>query len=290
MNTDQPLISIITAVRNGADYLRPLIDSVLQQDYPNVEHIIIDDGSNDGGATVEILQRYPHLRWWSRENKGQYATQNEGIAAARGEIISIISADDLYETPDTFSRVVQYWHDHSGCKMVYGKTLRIDVTGQLFPYQLDVTGKYPRDWLRYTLFIQHCSLFVARDMIVGNRIWFDPTFKYAGDWDWIIRLSKAAKTMGYIPRPFARLRIHANQTTQVALSNAIFHEHQRVCRKHGASFAIYLLVRKIIQYRAMGLIAANTLRRGGIRGLIAAGRDWQYRRSVQREKTRGSQI
>jgi glycosyltransferase involved in cell wall biosynthesis len=290
MNTDQPLISIITAVRNGADYLRPLIESVLQQDYPNVEHIIIDDGSSDGGATVEILQCYSHLRWWSRENKGQYATQNEGIAAARGEIIGIISADDLYETPDTFSQIVQYWRDHPDCKMVYGKTLRIDATGQLFPYQLDVTGKYPRDWLRYILFIQHCSLFIAREMIARNDIWFDPTFKYAGDWDWIIRLSKAAKTMGYIPRPFARLRIHANQTTQVALANAIFREHQRVCYKYGVNFGIYLLVRKIIQYRAMGLIAADILRRSGIRGLIAVGRDWRYRRSVLGKKTRGSRV
>ena len=162
MNTDRPLISIITAVHNGADYLRPLIDSVLQQDYPNVEHIVIDDGSNDGGATVEILEHYPHLRWWSRENRGQYATQNEGIKAARGEIVGIISADDLYETPDTFSRVVNYWQDHPGCNMVYGKTRRIDAAGQLFPYQLDVTGHYPLDWLRYVLYIQHCSLFVTR--------------------------------------------------------------------------------------------------------------------------------
>ena len=74
-----PLITIITPVYNGAEYLDELIQSVLRQDYPNIEHLIIDDGSQDGGATVSVLQKYPHLRWWSRENKGQYATMNEGL-------------------------------------------------------------------------------------------------------------------------------------------------------------------------------------------------------------------
>src|SRR5215207_4022064 len=98
---DNVLVSIITAVRNGAPYLESLIESVLAQDYTNFEHIIIDDGSDDNDATVSILKRYPHIRWWSCENKGQYATQNEGLVAAKGSIVGIISADDVYLTPGT---------------------------------------------------------------------------------------------------------------------------------------------------------------------------------------------
>ena len=79
-----PLVSIVTPVYNGSLYLEEFIRSVLAQDYPRIEHIVIDDGSTDGGATVEILKRFPHLRWWSRENKGQYPTMNEGFAAADG--------------------------------------------------------------------------------------------------------------------------------------------------------------------------------------------------------------
>jgi glycosyltransferase involved in cell wall biosynthesis len=82
-----PLISIITPVYNGREYLEELIQSVLNQSYPKIEHLIIDDGSEDGGATLSILKRYPHLRWWSRENKGQYSTMNEGLLEAKGEII-----------------------------------------------------------------------------------------------------------------------------------------------------------------------------------------------------------
>src|SRR3990172_9086208 len=87
------LISVITAVYNGADYLPDLIESVQAQDYTHYEHIIIDDGSTDDGATVAVLQRYAQadsrIRWWTRENKGQYTTQNEAIEAARGDTIVI---------------------------------------------------------------------------------------------------------------------------------------------------------------------------------------------------------
>ena len=95
MTTDQPLVSIITPVHNGAKYIEKLIESVRTQDYHNIEHVIIDDGSTDDDATVAILRKYPHLNWWSRENKGQYATMNEGLEAARGELVCFISADDV---------------------------------------------------------------------------------------------------------------------------------------------------------------------------------------------------
>jgi glycosyltransferase involved in cell wall biosynthesis len=62
-----PLVSIMTPVYNGSKYIEELILSVKSQDYTEIEHIVIDDGSADNGATVDILKRYPHVRWWSRE-------------------------------------------------------------------------------------------------------------------------------------------------------------------------------------------------------------------------------
>ncbi len=92
-----PLVSIVTPTFNSADYLQELLQSVAAQDYRRIEHIVIDDGSRDGGATVALLQRYPSVRWWSREdNRGQYATLNEGFRAATGDFLTTISADDTY--------------------------------------------------------------------------------------------------------------------------------------------------------------------------------------------------
>ena len=104
---------------------RNLILSVRSQNYPNIEHIVIDDGSQDDGATVAILKRYPHLHWWSRENLGQYATMNEGLEAARGEIVCFVSADDLV-LPDAVHRVIEIMQRHPEYDGIAGLTQFID--------------------------------------------------------------------------------------------------------------------------------------------------------------------
>lgn len=235
----QPLLSIITPVYNGAEYLDELIQSILQQDYPHIEHIVIDDGSTDNGATVAILKQYPHLRWWSRENKGQYATLNEGLAAATGEVLGIISADDKYVTPSTFSSVVAFWQSHPKCGGVYGQTLRIDSQGNLLT--LDPTLKQPpySAWyLRYSLLIPHCSLFVARTLVQDKQIYFDAGFRYVGDWDWIIRLSQAC-TFAYLPHPLSLYREHPVQATQLATQFNWTKEIRVVLKRHHANRILY---------------------------------------------------
>src|SRR6267378_1595946 len=95
--TEQPLVSIITAVYNGARHLQQAIESVLGQTYPNVEYIIIDGGSTDG--SVEIIRRFEaSLTYWvSRRDQGMYFAMNEGVARSTGDIVGIINSDDWYE-------------------------------------------------------------------------------------------------------------------------------------------------------------------------------------------------
>jgi glycosyltransferase involved in cell wall biosynthesis len=280
--SEYPLVSIITAVRNGAPYLRQLIESVLRQDYSNLEHIIIDDGSNDNGATVSILRSYSHLRWWSRDNKGQYATQNEGLAAARGFIIGIISADDMYVTPNALSKVVEYWQAHPHCGLVYGRTWHMDEQGRLLPYQLDIAGRYPRWFIKYYPYVPHSSLFVARTLIEEHRLWFNPMCKYYGDWDWIISLFRASQGIHYLPEYLSMLRVHASQTSRTANPHAVVQERRMICQKHGTNYHVHILSRRLIQYRAMTLIAIAVLRTRGVSALAALGKDWLKRRHFLR--------
>jgi len=251
-----------------------LIESVLAQDYRNFEHIIIDDGSDDGGATVAILQRYPHLRWWSRENRGQYPTMNEGLEAARGDLITCISADDRFVTPGAFRTVIAYCNAHPACDLVYGKTLQMDEAGTLFPYQTDITARYSQWALRHYLFVQHCSLFVRRGLIADERIVFDASLRYRGDWDWIIRLFKQARQIGYLPRPLSVFRVHRAQTTQSTSAQALTLETREVLRRHGASYRTHRLIRALVSYRAMSLIGLATLRTQGASALKARVVDW----------------
>ncbi len=96
-------ISIITPSYNSGKYIKRAIESVLKQDYYNIEHIIIDGGSND--KTLRILKSYPHLKWISEPDKGQSDAMNKGYALATGEIIVYLNSDDSFE-PNIFSRVI----------------------------------------------------------------------------------------------------------------------------------------------------------------------------------------
>jgi glycosyltransferase involved in cell wall biosynthesis len=271
---EEPLVSVITPVYNGSEYLDELISSVQQQDYPHIEHIVIDDGSTDDGATVAVLKRYPHLRWWSRENKGQYATLNEGLAAARGSVIGIISADDKYVVPSAVSAVIGFWQSHPECGCIYGRTLRMDINGTLLP--LDPTlrqGPFPAWYFRYSLPVSHCSLFVARSLVVDKGIWFDPSFRYAGDWDWIIRLSQACG-FGYLDRPLSMYREHPVQATRQASQKNWSLEVRKILEHYHANHALYWFL--VYQHRIRkGLWI---LRTNGYRGLLAAAKFWLNRR------------
>jgi glycosyltransferase involved in cell wall biosynthesis len=228
MTPDFPLVSIITTVYNSAKYLDDLIRSVQTQDYPNIEHIIIDDGSTDDGATVAVLKKYPHLRWWSRENRGQYATMNEGFLAARGEYVSFISADDLI-MPGAIPSVIKTFQENPDYDGVAGLTHFI--TGDGLPYPI----KFPFQTapIRYYAFfshISHCSLYLSRERILQEKMFFDPALRFVGDYDWLLRVF--AKLRIYQTKLYlSTVRIHSEQTS-ARYKQVMGKEHQRVISFH----------------------------------------------------------
>lgn len=97
-----PKISVLTPSLNQGEFIEQNIVSVLYQDYPNFEHVVVDGGSTDD--TVSILKKYPHLKWISEPDKGQSDALNKAFNIATGDIIAWLNADDLY-TPGTFSLI-----------------------------------------------------------------------------------------------------------------------------------------------------------------------------------------
>src|SRR6202011_524721 len=102
-STDWPKITLVTAVYNGEEYLEATIRSIVNQGYPNLEYIVVDDGSTDG--TVEIIRKYERAVscWFSQANQGLYAALNAGFARSSGEIMGWLNSSDLLQVNGLFT-------------------------------------------------------------------------------------------------------------------------------------------------------------------------------------------
>jgi glycosyltransferase involved in cell wall biosynthesis len=237
-----PRISVITPVRNGMPYLQGLLSSVQCQDYPFVEHIVIDDGSDDGGKTRKVLEGAMNVRWWSRQNLGQYPTQNEGLMAATGDLVTFICSDDVYINPRVLSKVAAAWHP--GIHVLYGDTINIGEDGKELPYQLEHKGPIePSDLLTVCL-LQHCSVFLERRFLLERHLLFDESFRVSGDWEWLIRVFAAARDdMLYVPAALSAYRHWVGQTTRQPWYHEVaVAEQRRIYAMYGGSMAAYCAV------------------------------------------------
>ena len=260
-----PPVTIITPVHNGSEYLEDLIQSVLSQDYPNIEHIIIDDGSQDNGATVAILRKYSHLHWWSHANKGQYATMNEGILAARGEIICFVNADDIV-APGAVKTAVQYMQKHPLLDGVFGSTSYIDQSGKDYPYWIPFRMA-PIHFYPYFAHISHCSLYVKKQSVQQHGLSFDPSLRFVGDFEWIIRIYKAGLRIGMIRRELSRVRIHTDQASQKNRDASTL-EARIVLKTQHVNNVSYFLLSMINLFLLRAWKFGRMLKNIGVRGIV----------------------
>jgi len=210
VNKEFPFISIVTPSLNQGEYIEENIKSVLNQEYPNFEHIIIDGGSTDG--TIDILKKYKHLIWISERDRGQSAAINKGFRRAKGEIIGWLNSDDCYE-PNTFCTIVQELNRAEHKYVVFGDSYVIDEKGNRIGY---LKGKlpHPKDWFKYwqkDYRIPSASVFFYKD-IFRNVGYLDENIHYVMDDDYSLRINEHYE-FHYIKKPLASTRIHDRAKT-----------------------------------------------------------------------------
>lgn len=260
MSDEFPLVSIITPVYNGAQFIEELILSVKRQDYPNIEHIIIDDGSSDCVDIEAMINRYPEAGWLRRGvNKGQYFTMNEGLRAAKGEIVCFVNADDVVAT-NAVKTAVNFLQQKN-LDGVFGITAYIDDVGndcqlpRLFPFS-------PITFVGYLAHIPHCSFYIKSSALKRHNLFFDPTLKYVGDYEWLIRVAKSPLKIGGVKKQFSKFRIHPNQATQKYADISLI-ERRAVMTKYNINARLTSLAEWIyfVQYRVWEL--SNIYQEGG---------------------------
>jgi glycosyltransferase involved in cell wall biosynthesis len=278
---DMPLVSVITPAHNAARFLGDLLRSVEQQDYPRIEHIVIDDGSSDGGATRAVLEASTGVRWWSRGNIGQYATLNEGFRAAAGDFVTTISADDTYVDAGAIAALARSLIDHPECGVAYGSTLHVDEDGSPLPVQ-PYQG-YPPWMLRYKPgFVFHCSLLVRREGIIRDDVLFDETLRYVGDADWLIRLAQRYR-FRHVDRYIGAYRHHGSQVSTVAAGNAAAEarrrgEHATLEQRYGIARGIKSAVEIYDTFHQRRVKALAAWRRGGSPEVLRTVAAWLSRK------------
>jgi glycosyltransferase involved in cell wall biosynthesis len=186
--TSQPLISVVTPSFNQAAYIEETIRSVLEQDYPNVEHIVVDGGSADG--TIEILEKYPHLRWISEKDRGQAEAVNKGVRMARGDIIAWLNSDDTYR-PGALTIAARELDRRRQRYVVMGRCEFVDddsnATGTHHPSAFNGHRRVVEIWKGYT--IPQPSVFFFKEVFerCGG---LDEDLYFVLDYDLFLRFSR----------------------------------------------------------------------------------------------------
>jgi glycosyltransferase involved in cell wall biosynthesis len=210
-----PIISVVTPSFNHADFIERTINSVLGQNYPNLEYIIQDGGSDDG--TIEILKQVaPALkRWESVKDTGQSNAINLGFRHATGEIMAYLNSDDLL-LPGALHYVADYFVKHPEVDVVYGHRVLID------EYDRE-TGRWvlpPNDntVLSWADYVPQETLFWRRSIWDRTGSCIDESFRFAMDWELIIRFRDAGARFVRLPRFLGAFRVHAHQKTSAQMA------------------------------------------------------------------------
>ena len=223
-----PKVSLLTPTYNSKPYLRAAIESVLGQDYPNIEYLVMDGGSTDG--TVELLMEFGDaVRWISEADSGQADAIARGFAQTTGEILGWVNADDELK-PGAIRAAVDAFRDNPDAALIYGDADFIDANGRIIG-PCTVVEPYSRHRLVHygDYIIQPAALFTrqAYESVGG----LDTSLHWAMDWDLWIRLAQRYEVV-YIQENLASYRwLGSNKTAEGGFAR--LGEVEGVARRHG---------------------------------------------------------
>jgi GT2 family glycosyltransferase len=205
-----PRISIVTPSYEQGRYLGRTVYSVLNQHYPELEYFVQDGGSHD--ETRDVLERFDDelSGWVSEPDDGQADAINRGFAHTNGEIMAYLNSDDLL-LPGSLAFVSRYFSEHPDVDAVYGHRFVIDEHDRQIGAW--VLPRHDDEMLSLADYVPQETLFWRRDLWerAGGQI--DTSFKFAVDWDMLLRFRDAGARIVRLPRFLGAFRVHAEQKT-----------------------------------------------------------------------------
>ncbi len=204
-------VTVVTPSYNQGEFIEETILSVKNQDYPFLEHIIVDGGSTD--CTLDILRKYEtlyNMKWVSEPDAGQADAINKGFGMASGDILCWLNSDDVYLSNNVVSQVVSIFKENPEIGIVTGSALFLDRTGNKlseFPVPSD---RVAHNYERCAPYIIQPATFYTRKAL--DSILLDTSLHYAFDWDFFIRLTQGTRVLP-VDRYWAGYRLWGNNKT-----------------------------------------------------------------------------
>ncbi len=231
-------ISIITTSFNHCAFIAETLESVHAQNFPEIEHLILDGGSTDG--TVEWLRdtirgsQWGHVHWQSEADSGQSEAMNKGFRLATGDIIGWLNSDDRY-CAQTLTRVAQVFALHPEIDVLYGDYTLMDEAGRVLTQRREIAFN------RFTVlhhkvpFIPTTATFFRR-RIFDEENWLDESLHYAMDYEFYVRLAAKGYRFKHVPGILADFRLHSNSKTctqaakQIMEMRAVTERYSKISR------------------------------------------------------------
>lgn len=264
-----PLVSVVTPTYNMADRLPRCVESVAAQDYPRIEHVVVDGASTDG--TVEYLASQAQLRWTSEPDRGQSHALNKGFALAAGEIVTWLNADDVL-LPGAVAAVVGALLSHPDAGWAYGD-LEVRKGGERW-----VTKSPPEvsaeSFRRGNVISQPGTFFLASALEQVGGI--DEDFHLTMDFELWLRFVEAGISAVYVPTALAAFEVHEESKTGSQGNLAFALEEFRALQKHGQPHAAAMAIDRWYWDETLSEVV----------DLLAAGREEEARRLARDARSR----
>ena len=226
-----PKITVITPSYNQGHFITETIESVLNQNYPNLEYIVMDGGSTDD--TVKILKSYgTQFTWVSKKDKGQTDAINQGLKKATGDILCFINSDDVF-LPNTLNTVAEYFSNHSDAMWLTGDYFIIDEKGNkiqsfVAEYKKWLRKDPTRTRLSIANYIIQPSTFWRRDLL--NKVgMFNEDLHFCMDFDYWMRAMEQFP-LHVTDSHFSLFRIHGQSKGGALYEKQFAEEHELVLK------------------------------------------------------------
>ena len=237
-------VSIITVSFNSAKTIEDTIQSVLSQDYPQIEYIVVDGGSSD--ATVDIIRKYQDRisTWISEKDQGMYDAMNKGIALASGDVIGILNSDDIYMSNHVVTELMNKMNSEQA-QVVFADLILVDQYNQNKVLRYYNSGHFHPNKFRYGWMPAHPTVFVKSSLYkaVGP---FSTDYQIAADYEMLIRiLAKQNAKYAYLPKPVVRMRSGGASTASLSRNWILNQEIVRACKENGIYSNMAMLLLKL---------------------------------------------